>query len=116
MSSVKVALAIAVQNEWLLYHFDVKQAFVQAKLDTEVYVKLPYECGKRTGKVIKLDRALYGTNQAGRQWSAALCQTLLVDEHGMEQDRADSCVDRKIMEGVVKLILVANVDDILVSG
>ena len=86
VSSIKVTLAIAVQNDWPLYHFDVKQAFVQAKLDTDVYMKLPYGCGERTGKVVKLDRALYGIKQAGRQWSAVLCQTL-VDEHGMEQCR-----------------------------
>ena len=60
VSSIKVALAIVEQNDWLLYHFDVKQAFVQEKLDTDVYTKLPYDCGERTGKVIKLDRALYG--------------------------------------------------------
>ena len=42
VSSIKVALAIAVQNDWPLYHFDIKQAFVQAKLDTDVYMKLPY--------------------------------------------------------------------------
>ena len=48
--------------------FDVKQAFVQAKLDTAAYMKLPYGCGERTGKV-KLDRALYGIKQTGRQSS-----------------------------------------------
>ena len=63
----------------------------------------------------KLDRALYGIKQAGRQWSAVLCQTF-VDEHGMEQCRTDPCVYRKIVEGVVKLILVVRVDDIVVSG
>ena len=62
--------------------------------------------------MVKLDRALYGIKQAGRQWSAVLCQTL-VDEHGLEQCRADPCVYRKIMEGVVKLILVVHVGDIL---
>ena len=36
VSFIKVALAIAVQNDWPLYHFDVKQAFVQAKLDIDV--------------------------------------------------------------------------------
>ena len=51
VSSIKVALAIAVQNDWPLYHFDVKQAFVQVKFDTDVYMKLPYGCGERTGKV-----------------------------------------------------------------
>ena len=106
VSSNKVALAIAVQNDWPLYHFDVKQAFVQAKLDPDVYMKLPYGYGERAGKVVKLDRALYGIKQAECQWSAVLCQPL-EDEHGTEQCRADACVYRKIVEGVVKLILVA---------
>ena len=65
--------------------------------------------------MVKLDRALYGMKQVIRQWSAVLCQTL-VDEHSMEPCRADPCVYRKIVEGVVKLILVVHVDDILVSG
>ena len=34
----------------------------------------------------------------------------------MEPCWADPCVYRKIVEGVVKLILVVHVDDILVSG
>ena len=34
----------------------------------------------------------------------------------MEQYRADPCVYRNIMEGVVELILVIHVDDILASG
>ena len=91
VSSIKVALATAVQNDRPLYPFDVKQAFVQEKLDIDVYIKLPYGGGERTGKVVKLDRALYGIKPAERQWSAVLCQTL-VDEHGMEQCRADFCV------------------------
>ena len=69
-----------MQNDWPLYHFDVKQTFVQAKLDTDVCMKLLYGCGERTGKVVKLDRALYGIKQAGLKWSAVLCQTS-VDEH-----------------------------------
>ena len=113
VSSTKVA--IAVQNDWPVYHFDVKQVFVQAKLDTDVYIKLPHGCGERTGKVVKLDRALYGIKQARRQWLAVLCQ-VLVDEHGMEQCRADPCVYKKIVAGIVKLIIVIHVDDILVSG
>ena len=41
---------------------------------------------------------------------------MLVDEHGMEQCRAEPCEYRKILEGVMELILVVHVDDILVSG
>ena len=49
VSFIKVALAIVMQNDWPLYHFYVKQAFVQAKLDTDVYIKFSYGCGERTG-------------------------------------------------------------------
>ena len=46
VSSIKVALAIAVQNDWQLYNFDVKRAFIKANFDTDVYMKLPYGCGR----------------------------------------------------------------------
>ena len=36
VSSIKAALAIAVQNDWPLYYFDVNQVSVQANLDTDV--------------------------------------------------------------------------------
>ena len=65
--------------------------------------------------MVQLDRAFYRITQAGRQKSAVLCHTL-VDEHGMRQCQTDLCVYKKIVEGVVKLILVVHVDDILVSG
>ena len=116
VSSIKkVALAIAVQNDWPLYHFNVKQAFGQAKPGINVYMKLPYGCGERTEKVVRLDRAFYGIKQAGHQWSTVLCHTV-VDEHGMKQCQADPCVYRNIVDGVVKLIIVVHVDDTLVSG
>ena len=40
-------------------------------------MKLPYRCGERTVNVAKLDCALYEIKQAGGQWSAVLCQTLV---------------------------------------
>ena len=115
VSSIKVAIAIAVQNGWPLYHLDVQQAFVRAPLDTDVYMKLPAGCGKRTGDVVKLNKALYGVKQAGRQWSSHLCK-ILVRYLDMEQCKADPCVFRRIVDGVVVLILVVHVDDILVGG
>ena len=112
VSSIKVALVIAVQNNWPLYRFNVKQAFFQENVHTE---KPPYGCGERTGKVVKLNHALYGIKQTGRQCSAVFCQTLIY-EHGMEQCRAHPCVYRRIVEGVVELVLVVHIDGILVSG
>ena len=39
-------------------------------------------------KIVKLKRALYGVKQAGRQWSAPLCNAP-VDKFGMDQCGAD---------------------------
>ena len=50
VSSIKVALAIAVQNDWPLYHFDVKQAFVQVKLDTDVCMNFRTVAGRGQGR------------------------------------------------------------------
>ena len=38
VSSIKVALAIAVQNDWPLYHFDVTQAFLVRQNSTPTFI------------------------------------------------------------------------------
>ena len=35
-----------------IFHLDVAQAFVRAKLDAEIYIKLPDGCGDMSGTVI----------------------------------------------------------------
>ena len=77
-------------------------------------MKRPSGCGSKTGQVVRLDRALYGVKEAGRQWAAHLCKTM-VNEHDMER-KSDPCVFRKVVDGVVKLMVVVHVDDILVGG
>ena len=67
-SSVKLLVAIAVKNDWELRQLDVKQAFIQADLDFNVFMKLPDGCGDKSGKVVKLNKSVYGLKQAGRRW------------------------------------------------
>ena len=112
ISSTKVILAIAVQQG--LQYWNVRQAFVDAELDVEVYMVLLDGCGEMSGKVMKLERAFYGVKQDRQKWSALLCKTL-VDTCGVEQCRADPCVFRK-MENKENLIMVMHIDDLLVSA
>ena len=79
MSSIKLVMAVAVQEGWPLYHFDVEQHFVRAKMDTNVFMKLPNGCGTLTGDVVRLEKAIYGVKQSGRQWSLLLNKTLTED-------------------------------------
>lgn len=60
LSSIKVALGVAVKNDWPPHQFDVTQAFVRAPLDADVFMELPMARGRRTGDVLKPDRALSG--------------------------------------------------------
>ena len=36
--------------DWDLRHLDVDQAFIQAELNTEIFLRLPRGCGEMSGK------------------------------------------------------------------
>ncbi|CAN0299130.1 unnamed protein product [Ectocarpus fasciculatus] len=113
-ASIKLLLALANEKGMKLSHWDVKQAYIHAKLKEEVYMKLPPGCGSMSGKFAKLERALYGLKQSGREWGYEAADTLT--ENGFEQSRADPCIFRKMVDGVVKMIIAIYVDDLLVAG
>ena len=71
-SSVKLLVAIAVKNAWELRQLDVKQAFIQADLNFNVFMKLPLGCRDKSGKVVKLNKSVYGLKQAGHRWAMHL--------------------------------------------
>ena len=83
-SSVKLLVAIAVKNDWELRQLDVKQAFIQAELDFNVFMKLPDGCGDKSGKAVKLNKSVYGLKQAGRHCAIHLGD-VIVRKIGMEQ-------------------------------
>ena len=78
-------MGVYLQDGLKIFHLDVAQAFVRAKLDTEIYMKLPGGCGDMSGKIVRLNRSLYGLKQSGRQWAGLLVETVV--EYGMEQCR-----------------------------
>ena len=75
----------SISNEkGLPVHLDVAQAFVQAPLEEESYMRLPPGCCELSGKVVKLLKCQYGLKQASREWHL-LQVTWLVKKIGMEQ-------------------------------
>ena len=113
-ASIKLILAVANEKSLPLRHFDVAQAYIRASLEEEVFMKLPAGCGVHSKKNAKLGRAIYGLKQSGRQWGYLCADTLI--ENGFEQCRADPCIFRKIVDGVVVMIVGVYVDDLLVGG
>ena len=98
---VRLLSAIACECDMDLCHFDVDQAFVQSRLDENVFLRLPRGCGKVSGKVVRLNKSLYGLKQASRTWHAHLTTCLL--RLGFEQCLKNVCFFRLIEDGRVTI-------------
>ena len=113
-SCVRLLGALACELDLDVCHFDVEQAFVQSKLDEDVFLRLPRGCGRLSGKVVRLNKSLYGLKQASRSWHAH--PTTCLNTLGLQQCLADACVFRLVEEGRIAIIAVVHVDDIFAVG
>jgi hypothetical protein len=97
--SLKAVLAIAVQKGYNILQFDYKTAYLNSKLKEPVYMEIPpgfdveellkrrntglnkfshNEFVKRPDKfVLKVNKAIYGTPQAGRYWNEDITKFLV---------------------------------------
>jgi hypothetical protein len=67
--SIRTLIAIAAQRNMHLHQMDVKTAFLNGKLDEDIYMTQPPGYVKGPGMVCKLHRSLYGLKQAPRCWN-----------------------------------------------
>ncbi|CAM9971317.1 unnamed protein product [Discosporangium mesarthrocarpum] len=115
MSSVRLLLSLAAENNWDLVHLDVKTAFLQSELNEEIYVRQPRGFEKhspsRAPYACRLRRSLYGLCQSPASWFSTIHQFLLDIE--LKSCLADPCV---YVKGSGTVILVLYVDDIIISG
>lgn len=69
-TSVRTILAIATSKGWKVHQMDVKTAFLNGKIEEEVYIEQPegFITHDKDRYVYKLKKALYGLKQAPRAW------------------------------------------------
>ena len=105
-SSVMTLLGVAAIEGLDLFSLDVSQAFLQANMDEEVYIKYNSE-------IYKLEKALYGTKQASRAWNEEITQSLI--KYGLKQSITDPCMFSKYnqINADLELHVAANTDDLL---
>lgn len=115
LETVRIILALAGSNDWLVHHLDVKSAFLNGKLDEEVYVLQPEGFEKRgqMNRVYKLTKALYGLKQAPRAWNACLDKYL--KSLDLVRCTQEYSVYTRSKNGKI-LIVAVYVDDLLVTG
>ena len=75
-------------------------------------MRLPPGCGEMSGKIVRLNRSLYGLKQASRSWHNHLITHIRVFDLS---SLADACVLRLIESGSVSIVTVVHVDDIFAA-
>jgi hypothetical protein len=112
-SSLRVVLAVATQLGLSLHQYDVESAFLNGKLDEELYMAQPEGFDDGSGRVCKLSKAIYGLKQASRVWNEEINKTLI--NSGYTRLAADPCVYVKRGADSQLAILTIWVDDILIA-
>ena len=114
LESLCTMIALAVQHRLKLHQVDVTTAFLNGKLDEEVYMRQP-EGFVATGQehlVCKLKRSIYGLKQSPRCWNTVLDDQL--KNMGFVQSASDPCVYKD--SGGEMFLVGVYVDDIILAG
>lgn len=90
IESIRLLFSLCVQLDLQYVQFDIATAFLNGKVDEELYLKPPEGLRVGKGKTLKLFKSLYGLKQAPRVWNNAF--TDILKEYGMKRCYKDPCV------------------------
>ncbi|KAK8701481.1 hypothetical protein V6N13_019868 [Hibiscus sabdariffa] len=108
--SIRILLAIAAFHDYEIWQMDVKTAFLNGKLEENVYMTQPegFVTPENAGKVCKLQRSIYGLKQASRSWNLRFNDA--IKEFGFIRNEDEPCVYKKFSGSIVSsLILRSNI-------
>ena len=89
-ATVRLLLILSVVMNWVSVQVDYTDAFIQAPIDCDVFVEMPRGFLQK-GKVLHLNKGLYGLCQSSRNFFLYLKQTL--EKCGMKQrNDLDPCL------------------------
>ncbi|KAJ9546343.1 hypothetical protein OSB04_018886 [Centaurea solstitialis] len=112
LEAIRLFLAFAAHLNFKVFQMDIKNAFLNGKLNEEVYVAQPpgFVDPKFPDHVYKLNKALYGLKQAPRAWYDTLSTFLL--SKGFVRGKIDSTLFLKKYPKHILLVQIY-VDDII---
>jgi hypothetical protein len=123
-SSLRLLLAVAVQNDMPVHQMDVDTAFLYGEFeqgDPEVYLTLPQDYPvpaelahiPRKDLICRVNKGLYGLKQAPRLWNKKIDSTL--QSHGFRRFKSDPCIYVR-RSGLDTLYVGLYVDDLVLAG
>lgn len=112
ITTFRLILAFANQNNLLIHHMDVKTAFLNGILKEDIYMEVPNGIVSKPNQICKLNKALYGLKQASRCWYERFDH--VIKNIGFESSKVDPCLyilNKNNIDENVYIIL--HVDDLL---
>lgn len=112
--SLRMILAVANQRGMTLRQLDVKAVYLHGEIEEDIYMEIPAGMkGITTNNVCKLQKAIYGLKQSGREWNKTLDKILT--NKGFKRLESDRCV-YTLERGREMAILGVYVDDFLLAA
>lgn len=115
-SALRMLLPFCVSKNYLIHQIDIATAFINAKVDKEIFITLPdlvYTEEFRKNNVGLLLRSLYGLKQAPLIWYKTLVKALNL--HGFSSSDKESCIFKREYQGDLQFLGIY-VDDIIISA
>lgn len=113
-STLKIAFAVAALKLWTCKTIDIKAAFLQGNnITRDVFLKPPKEASDNN-KLWKLKKAVYGLNDAARQWFLSV--KTVFDSLGCVQSKHDPALFSYYRDNTIIGILMLHVDDFIFIG
>ena len=113
--SVRMILHIAATEDWEIRNLDVGGAYLEADIDTELYMEIPREFSVTGNNIVRLRKSIYGLKQSGELWNSHI--NSILQEMNFVRCPEDPCVYFRSNENTgERTILCLYVDDIFVTG
>lgn len=93
MRTFRTIVALSIRFNWRITQYDIANAFLNADIDTEIYMTYPPGYppkSKNPKQVFQLLKGLYGLKQASRLWNEKLIKVF--NEAGLQVCRTESGV------------------------
>ena len=116
--TIRLVLAIAAAEDWNTSSIDIRQAYLQADLDSPLYMMVPpcispYDQQGRP-LVCQLRRSLYGLRQAGRAWATLFASFL--ESWGFVRSTIDVCLFTYATGNLILWVLIWVDDAIIIDN
>lgn len=117
IKTIRVLFSVAVNQNWSLHQFDVKNAFLHGVLSEEerIYMEVPpgFSEGFKDNEVCRLKKSLYGLKQSPKAWFGRF--TVAMVKFGYQQSNSDHTLFIK-RRGKMITCLIIYVDDMIITG